>query len=121
MRNLIIGNMLSLGGERVLKFSELQLNDTPHTAYGFGGLNKARRTREQLAELTASRGSLLSYVFSPHTLGKLLNNNIIDKIICIFLHFVPSHMKKLWFVTTSYPGYFAPQEQIPWVRGCDKP
>jgi hypothetical protein len=24
MRNLIIGNMLSLGGERVLKFSELQ-------------------------------------------------------------------------------------------------
>jgi hypothetical protein len=38
MRNLIIGNMLSLGGERVLKFSELQLNDTPHAAYGFGGL-----------------------------------------------------------------------------------
>ena len=31
---LIIGNMLSLGGERVLKFSELQLNDTPQTAYG---------------------------------------------------------------------------------------
>jgi hypothetical protein len=27
----------------------------------------------------------------------LINNNIIDKIICIFLHFVPSHMKKLWF------------------------
>ena len=40
MRNLIIGNMLSLGGERVLKFSELQLNDTPHTAYGFGGLKR---------------------------------------------------------------------------------
>jgi hypothetical protein len=32
--------MLSLGGERVLKFSELQLNDTPHTAYGFGGLKR---------------------------------------------------------------------------------
>ena len=28
LRNLIIGNMLSLGGERVLKFSELQLNLT---------------------------------------------------------------------------------------------
>ena len=40
MRNLIIGNMLSLGGERVLKFSELQLNDTPHTVYGFGGLKR---------------------------------------------------------------------------------
>jgi hypothetical protein len=40
MRNLIIGNMLSLGGERVLKFSELQLNDPPHTAYGFGGLKR---------------------------------------------------------------------------------
>jgi hypothetical protein len=33
--------MLSLGGERVLKFSELQLNDTPHTAYGFGGLKRS--------------------------------------------------------------------------------
>jgi hypothetical protein len=33
--------MLSLGGERVLKFSELQLNDTPQTAYGFGHLNPA--------------------------------------------------------------------------------
>ena len=40
----------------------------------------------------------MSYVFSPHTLGKLLNNNINDKIICIFLHFVLSHMKKPWFV-----------------------
>ena len=40
MRNLIIGNMLSLGGERVLKLSELQLNDTPYTAYGFGGLKR---------------------------------------------------------------------------------
>jgi hypothetical protein len=57
-------------------------------------LSWAHRTREQLAELTASRGSQLSYVFSPHTLGKLLNNNIINKIICMFLHFVPSHMKK---------------------------
>jgi hypothetical protein len=40
MRNLVIGNMLSLGGEKILKFSELQLNDTPHTAYGFGGLKR---------------------------------------------------------------------------------
>jgi hypothetical protein len=27
-----------------------------------------------------------------------LNYNIIDKIICIFLHCVQSHMKKLWFL-----------------------
>jgi hypothetical protein len=40
MRNLIIGNMLSLVRERVLKFSELQLKNTPHTAYGFGGLKR---------------------------------------------------------------------------------
>ena len=44
MRNLIVGNMLSLGGERVLKFSELQLNDTPHTAYGLGCARNHRRT-----------------------------------------------------------------------------
>jgi hypothetical protein len=36
--------------------------------------------------------------FHRTRLGKLLNNNIIDKIICMFLHFVPSQMKKLWFV-----------------------
>jgi hypothetical protein len=39
--------MLSLGGERVLKFSELQLNDTPHTAYGFGGLKQGVRVCEK--------------------------------------------------------------------------
>jgi hypothetical protein len=53
----------------------------------------ACRTREKLAELNASPGGKLSYAFSPHTLGKLLNNNIIDKIVCIL-----SHMKKLWFL-----------------------
>jgi hypothetical protein len=58
---------------------------------------EACRTREKLAELTASRGGSLSYAFSPHTLGKLRNNNIIDKIVYLFLHFVQSHMKKLWF------------------------
>ena len=39
--------MLSLGGERVVKFSELQLNDTPHTAYGFGGLKQGVRVCEK--------------------------------------------------------------------------
>ena len=64
---------------------------------------KACRTREKLAELIPRvAASSVSYAFSPHTLGKLLNNNIIDKIVCIFLHCVQSNMKKLclcplWF------------------------
>jgi hypothetical protein len=40
----------------------------------------------------------LSYAFSPHTLGTLLNNNKIDKIARIFLHFVQRRMKKQWFL-----------------------
>jgi hypothetical protein len=37
---------LALGAERRLKFSELQLNDTLQTAYGFGDLKRygARET-----------------------------------------------------------------------------
>jgi hypothetical protein len=44
-------------------------------------------------------------IFTAHV-GKLLNNNIIDKIVCIFPHFVQSRMKKLrtvshWLIDSS--------------------
>jgi hypothetical protein len=52
----------------------------------------AWRTQEKLAE---------KYVFSPHTLGKLLNSIVVDKLVCISLHyrhFDKSRVKKLWIL-----------------------
>jgi hypothetical protein len=61
------------------------------------------RTREKLAELSASLGGQLSYAaFSLHTLGKILNcSNVVDKIVCSSLHcrhFDQSYVKKLGFL-----------------------
>jgi hypothetical protein len=60
---------------------------------------KACRTREKLAELSASKGGQLSCAFSLHMSGKLLNNNIIDRRLHFRFHcrqFDQSDAKKLW-------------------------
>jgi hypothetical protein len=79
-------------------------------------ISKTYRTGEKLAELSASGVRQLSYAFSSHTLGKQLNSNIGDKIVCISLIVAlssdkivcislivalfslspKSHVKKLW-------------------------